>query len=181
MVPVDDHSGAALRARFASEAEKLGCAVHIVESAAQGIQQVLDLLGGDPAILSWDFEHIPLTGLAAALDEAGIRRVAGDPAVRVGITGVDAGLAGTGSLVLTTGAGKPRLASLLPPVHIAILETGRIVPHFEAWAEQQRANGAHLDAGGTIVLIGGPSRTGDIANIPVRGVHGPGAVHIIIV
>lgn len=181
MVPVEDTSRAALLARFASEAEKLDCAVHIAETHEQGIQQVLDLVGGDTVILSWDFAAIPLPGLAAALDDAGIRRAADDAGARVGITGADAGLAGTGSLVLTTGEGKPRLASLLPPVHIAVLQADRIVPHFEAWAEQQRANGAAPLPNSAIMLVSGPSRTGDIAHIPVKGVHGPGAVHVIIV
>jgi len=181
MVPIEDTSPAGLQRRFTSEAEKLGCTVHSVESAAQGVRQILNLLGSDTAVLSWDLAHIPLPGLAAALDGAGIRRAVDDPSVRVGITGADAGLAGTGGLVLTTGEGKPRLVSLLPLVHIAVLQAGRIVPTFEAWVEGWRAAGLAFGAASTLMVVSGPSRTGDIANIPVRGVHGPGAVHVIIV
>jgi len=71
--------------------------------------------------------------------------------------------------------------SLLPLVHIAVLQAGRIVPTFEAWVEGWRAAGLAFGAASTLMVVSGPSRTGDIANIPVRGVHGPGVVHVIIV
>ena len=102
--------------------------------------------------------------------------------MRVGITGVDAALAGTGSLVLAAGPGKPRQASLVPPVHIAVLTTDQIVPNLDEWAAAQRASGfQQIRSASSVVVISGPSRTGDIANIPVRGVHGPGQLHILIV
>ena len=70
----------------------------------------------------------------------------------------------------------------MPPVHIAVVAKAQIVASFEAWLESAAASDlrtAHSVS--NVVLISGPSRTGDIANIPVRGVHGPGTVHILIV
>jgi L-lactate dehydrogenase complex protein LldG len=181
MAPVEDVSAAALQARFVREAESLGCEVVCCADAAQALASVLRIIGADRAILSWDFAQIPLPGLEDALCGAGIGVLRGDPAVRVGLTGVDAALAGTGSLVLATGPGKPRKPSLMPPVHIAVLTTRQIVPNLDSWAAEQRADTfQRVRASSGVVVISGPSRTGDIANIPVRGVHGPGALHVVI-
>ena len=182
MSPVEDVTPDALRARFAREAESLGCQVTFWAEPPQALGYMLQLIAPDTAILSWDLAHIPLAGLADALRGAGIAVVSKDPAVRVGLTGVDAALAGTGSLVLASGPGKPRYPSLLPPVHIAVLTTSQILPDLETWAAAQRADGfATLRAASSVALISGPSHTGDIANVPVRGVHGPGTVHIVMI
>jgi len=174
--PFDDTAPAILRARFVREAEALGCMVTPCAGPAQGIERLLALIAPDRAIQRWDFAHIPLPGLAEAL--AGIQDVPGDASVRIGLTGVDAALAGTGSLVLVSGPGKPRQPSLVPPVHIAVVIADQIVPNFDTWAAGQPAE--RIRASSSIAVISGPSRTADIANITVRGVHGPGVVHIIL-
>lgn len=88
------------------------------------------------------FEHIPLPGLADALNQANISLVAQDASVRVGLTGVDAALrATTGSVVLLSGNGRPRAASLLPPIHIAVVAASQIVPDLESWWAVQKAAG----------------------------------------
>ena len=99
VVPVDDPSPGGLRRRFLDEARRAGCVVHEASSAAAGVAVVLGLIGGDAAISSWELGHIPLPGLAAALDGAGVVRVGQDAAVRVGLTGADAALAATGAAV----------------------------------------------------------------------------------
>ena len=181
MVPVADTSPEALRMLFIQQAESLGCEVTASADPEAAIAHLLDLLGGDMAVLSWDPAHIPLPGLGEALADAAIRITQQGVDVRVGLTGVEAALAGTGSLVLATGEGKPRQPSIVPPVHVAVITADQIVPNFDAWVDAQRAAGLeHFQAPSSIVLVGGPSRTGDIANIPVRGVHGPGTVHVIL-
>lgn len=182
MSPVEDIFPAALQTRFVREAAALGFQVTCCADSAQALEVVIRLIAPDQAIQSWDFAHIPLPGLADALEHAGISVVSSDPAIRVGLTGVDAALAGTGSLVLMSGPGQPRHVSLVPPVHIAVVTASQIVPHLEAWTAAQHADGfQRLRSASSVVVISGPSRTGDIANIPVRGVHGPGVVYIIIV
>ena len=64
-----------------------------------------------------------------------------DGDVRVGITGATAALAATGSLVLESGAGRPRSASLLPDVHIALMTADQLHNDLEDWQLAQQASG----------------------------------------
>jgi L-lactate dehydrogenase complex protein LldG len=182
MAPVNDTSPAALQSRFVREAEALGCSVTCVSDPDQAVEHVLGLINPDKIIQSWDFAHIPLPKLPDALTKAEIRVVPGNTTARTGLTGADAALAGTGSLVLVTGPGKPRRPSLMPPVHISVITADQIVPNLDTWAASHHADDfQRVRSANNIVVISGPSRTGDIANIPVKGVHGPGAVHIILI
>lgn len=182
MAPVEDLSPAGLQARFVHEAETLGCTVTCLVDPDEAIAHLLALIAPDRAIQSWDFAFIPLPGLGKALAAADVRVTPGDARVRVGLTGAEAALAGTGSLVMVSGQGKPREASLLPPVHIAVVTAGQIVPNLDTWiTSQSLENFSRFRAASNTVVISGPSRTGDIANILVKGVHGPGEVHVIVV
>jgi L-lactate dehydrogenase complex protein LldG len=102
-------------------------------------------------------------------------------AARVGLTGADAAVASTATLVVTTAPGKGRLATILPPVHIAVITLDQIVARLEDWVALQRADdlGAIRQAG-NFCLISGPSRTGDIEMQLVLGVHGPGRVQVVV-
>jgi len=181
VVPVDDPSPGGLRRRFVDEARRAGCVVHEASAAAAGVAVVLGLIGGDAAISSWELGHIPLPGLAAALDGAGVVRVGQDAAVRVGLTGADAALAATGSVVLLSGPGQPRAASLLPPVHVAVVAAGRIVPDLESWWAARAADLTAIRQPSSVVVITGPSRTADIAMQLVMGMHGPRELHVVVV
>jgi L-lactate dehydrogenase complex protein LldG len=183
MSPLADITPAALKARFITEAEKLACRIHCAAGAADGLEAVMSLLENEQSVMSWDVQHIPLPGLSDALRTAGIAIAApDDPGVRVGLSGVDAALATTGSLLVTSGSGKYRTASLLPPVHIAVLTADQILPDLESWVAQQRAEGLdHFRRASNVVLISGPSRTADIAMELILGMHGPGEVHIVLI
>src|SRR5687768_2385412 len=94
MVPLADISPDALRARFITEAERIGSKVYEAASEDEAVSTVLQVIGPDLCVLSWPFEHIHLPGLADALIAHHI--VAAEPrdaSMRVGITGVDAALA----------------------------------------------------------------------------------------
>jgi L-lactate dehydrogenase complex protein LldG len=90
--------------------------------------------------------------------------------VDVAITGTRCAIAETGSLVLWPDADEPRLMSLVPPVHIALLDAGTIHDTFaetiekEAWAAGMPTNA---------LLISGPSKTADIEQTLAYGIHGP--------
>jgi L-lactate dehydrogenase complex protein LldG len=182
VVPQANPSPQGLLDRFVEQAELLASEVHLAKSPAEAIQLILGLLGEEERVLSWAFEHIPLPGLEDAFVTHAIQLAAGrDETVRVGITGADAALAATGSLVLLTGAGKPRLASLLPPVHIAIIRQSQILADLETWLATLRREG--LDAfreTTSAMIISGPSRTADIAMQLMLGMHGPAELHIVI-
>lgn len=147
---------------------------------------------GATSYLSWDGEHLGCPGLLAALSSRGLVRVtydvSGDPNRRaaevgelggagLGLTGAHAALADSGAIVLLGGPGRGRLASLLPPVHVAIVSARRMRPSLQALI---RAEPGLLDAGSSVVVVAGPSRTADIEMTLTHGVHGPKHVHVIV-
>jgi L-lactate dehydrogenase complex protein LldG len=95
-----------------------------------------------------------------------------------GITCADYALADTGTLVMISSAEEARMISLLPPAHIAVVPANRILSGLD---ELLLMLPKPADATSSMVLITGPSRTGDIEQILVRGVHGPGEIHVIVV
>jgi L-lactate dehydrogenase complex protein LldG len=93
----------------------------------------------------------------------------------VGVSRAAFGLADTGSVVLAASPDEPRARSLLPPVHVTVLEAGRILPGLaELFAELDG------ELPSALAIVTGPSRSADIEQKLVIGVHGPGEVHITI-
>jgi len=182
MVPDAPQTPDDLQSRFVAEAEAVGCTVYCVTSQEDAVTHLLEILREHDSILSWHESHLPISGFCEALQSQG--KTIADPAatdVRVGITGADAALAVTGSLVLQSGTGKYRLTSLLPDLHIALVKASQIVPDFETWIAQQRED--HLSAfseSSNTIIITGPSKTADIAQELILGAHGPKQVHIVL-
>lgn len=86
------------------------------------------------------------------------------------ITTTRGAIADPGTLILWPDETEPRLMSLIPPIHIAVLEAGRIYNTFdEAMQAGQWISGMPTNA----VLISGPSKTADIELTLAFGVHGP--------
>jgi L-lactate utilization protein LutC len=95
----------------------------------------------------------------------------------VGITSADYCLADTGSLVMIAGPEEARLISLLPPAHVAVVSRDRMLSGLDELLTTVPLPAARSSS---MVLITGPSRTADIEQILVRGVHGPGEIHVVI-
>jgi L-lactate utilization protein LutC len=95
----------------------------------------------------------------------------------VGITSVDYALADTGTLVLLSSPREARMISLLPPAHIAVVPRARILTGLD---ELFSLLPNPADSTSSMVLITGPSRTADIEQILVRGVHGPGLLSVVV-
>lgn len=182
MVPTpSDVSQDALVAKFKEEAEKLSCYVYELNSH-DAFEQIMELIGDNQSVLSWEQEHIPFDGLHQKLESAGIGIA--DPLdgdVMVGISGVTSALSATGSLVMSSGEGQYRTTSLLPDRHIAIMTLDQLYIDFETWQQAQQEDGypAFRDSSNTTIITG-PSKTADIAQELIKGAHGPREVHIIV-
>lgn len=98
---------------------------------------------------------------------------------QLGITSVDWAIAETGSLVLCSRPGQGRVVSLLPPRYLAIVEPAQIVPDLFDLYERLELEKESLPS--NVVLVTGPSKTGDIELKLTTGVHGPGEVHLLVV
>ncbi|MBN1274208.1 MAG: LUD domain-containing protein [Candidatus Aminicenantes bacterium] len=100
-----------------------------------------------------------------------------------GISGANFAVAESGTLVILSNEGNARLATSLPPVHIALVTTEKFVETLEQAVTLTKtltiaSSGSKLTA--YVSFITGPSRTTDIEKEMVTGVHGPQEVHIII-
>jgi L-lactate dehydrogenase complex protein LldG len=97
----------------------------------------------------------------------------------VGITGCDALIAQTGSILLTARSAGGRALSVLPPHHIVIARESQLLPDLPSAFEFLKET--YKDAYPSfITLITGPSRTGDIERILVLGAHGPRILTILL-
>lgn len=99
-----------------------------------------------------------------------------DAAIRVGVTKAICGLADTGSILIADGEGDLLLASLLPRIHIAVLQASDILPTL--------TDAMHLPVAyqsTSSVVITGPSRTADIEMSLTIGMHGPGELLVFLV
>lgn len=98
--------------------------------------------------------------------------------VDVGITSTRGGIAETGSLILWPSADEPRLMSLVPPIHVAVLYASELYGSFhEAMLAQRWHEGMPTNA----LLVSGPSKTADIEQTLAYGVHGPKELIVLVI
>lgn len=177
----------------AAAAETAGWTVHRLDSIEQVANRVIRICREREieSTLSSAHEVLDRAGVNDALNTARISAEvlkSGEqetkPAafsVGAGITGTDWFLAESGTLVLHPRGGVSRLVSLAPPIHIAVIEQGQVLPSLDELFAIERA--AHID--GTLTssvnLISGPSRTGDIEATIIKGIHGPVETHLVMV
>jgi L-lactate utilization protein LutC len=163
-----------LRAEFKLVLEALG-GVFISCSQSNLSKKVLECLHqADVNIIqSWGADHFTET-LFPELENAGIEiSHVPQPEIKAGLTAAHAAIAETGSLILTSGRERPLTASLLPAMHLAILNEKNILPNLK-----QALSLEEIQAASSTVLISGPSRTADIEMTLTVGVHGPGQLFV---
>ena len=128
--------------------------------------------GGDPrlATLPWDREA-QLAVTAGPSDGKDL----------VGISHADAGVAETGTVVLTSGPDNPTTLNFLPDHHIVVVDASTVAGDYETvWADLRRRFGAGAMPR-TVNLVTGPSRSADIEETLLLGAHGPRSLHILVV
>lgn len=185
--------------QFMDELRELKGHPHRCADVAAARRMLIELLQSHKAerVLHWDEHELPIPDFAGILQHCGAKRadgqVLGAPDRRlhlqdlddVGIcvSGADAAVAESGTLLVVSGPGRGRLASLLPPVHIALLPAHHIVRTLpEAWNLLEKHFGNDVGhARSNISLITGPSRTADIEQTLTLGVHGPKELHVIVI
>ena len=80
-------------------------------------------------------------------------------------------------MVLLSGPGRSRAVSLLPPVHVAIVRRGDLRASLGDFLREARDA---MAGAASCTVVTGPSRTADIELTLTLGVHGPGAVIVVI-
>ena len=177
----------------AQAAETAGWTVHRLESLEQVANRVIRICRERKidSTLSSGHDVLDRAGVNEALNGVGIsaeilRSGENDTksaafSTGAGITGTDWFISESGTLVLHPCEELSRLVSLAPPVHIAVIEPGQVLPSLDELFAIERA--AHLDGtlASSVNLISGPSRTGDIEATIVTGIHGPVEAHLIMV
>ena len=98
----------------------------------------------------------------------------------IGVTGVSHAIAETGSVSIAAGRGVSRLISLLPPVHIAVVRPDQIVPSLDELFSIRRSEFLERGSLDYTNIISGPSRSADIEQTLIKGMHGPREVHMVI-
>jgi L-lactate utilization protein LutC len=168
-----------LVASFLRAAEEVDAEVHVVEADGVGavVVGLADRHGARSAV------RTPEPGVEAAASAlagggVAVEDYSPEAASRadLGLTGAVAAVAATGSVVLDTDAAGSRGAGLLPPVHVCVVGEDQLVATpadvFLPLSEGPPSS---------LVLVGGPSRTGDVEQILTLGVHGPRHVHVVLV
>lgn len=162
-----------------AEIEKLGGKTQRLTNAANlkdALQDLIRVEAIKKATL-WQTTDLKELGIEEALTSIGVEIVlpyASNRAVAecdLGITGADYALPETGTLVLRSSIEKPRIVSLLPRVHLAIIRPNILRADLHQVFDEVKRDGY-------FVFVTGPSRTADVELTLTIGVHGPQALHV---
>ena len=175
---------------FRARAQSVNTVVHGPVTRHGTPRAVVGIAAGHDigSFMVWD--DLPASGVSSALSTAGYDRLDSeighdDPdrllevaQADLGITGSDFALAESGSVVLSHGAGRGRVVSLIPEIHVALVTTASIHRNLVHWAHEFPGNAAET---ANLVIVTGPSRTGDIELELTLGVHGPRHMHVVLI
>jgi len=170
-------------AEFGRRWQANGGALHRVRSMDEAVSLLAGLISetGRQALLLAADAEAAWPGLAESLRARGIEPLS--PAdeqaadIATGLTSACAAVAYSGSLVVAGRESGTLRASLLPPVHVCLIRPDMVVYGLDEAMNRAYGNGMQRCA----VFITGPSRTADIELHTVIGVHGPGAVHAVVI
>ncbi|MEE9612455.1 MAG: lactate utilization protein [Desulfatiglandales bacterium] len=185
---------------FKTECEPLLVKVYEAQTSDEACKFLSSIIKetGASQIITWDSLPLKQLNIDRLLDSLGVQNIASEKEAsltkadrkghttlasqaELGVSGADYGLADTGTLVLRALPGQDRSSSLLPPIHVAVLESGNILSSLEdlmVRLQLDRQDRGNLDS--CVTLISGPSKTADIEMNLVLGIHGPQDLHVII-
>jgi len=158
--------------RFTAKSEALDFIAEFLESQTAGATESPVVWADGPYLDSSDRER--MRARVPALTFEVTRERAASAAA--GITEIEWSIADTGTLAGDFRTAERRLASTLPPLHIALTCTRAIQPDLPALFTR-----LHPRQSSYISLITGPSRTADIERVLTIGVHGPKRLIIVFV
>ena len=175
--------------QIVKELTNVNSEIRTAKSDDQIIEYLIEIISrkGIKSFVAWDTEYLNKLNLENHLEGQGLTHIKSSDknevaGAEIGITEVDYAIADTGTLVLLTDGNKQRSASLLPPVHVAIVRKSNIVSNINQLFDILKQR---LDSGESVpscmTFITGPSRTADIELNLTLGVHGPKELHVIIV
>ena len=110
-----------------------------------------------------------------------VKHGASDGTDAVGLSHAVAGVAETGTLVLTSGSDNPTTINFLPETHVVVVKAADVVGDYEAAWKGIRARYGKGAMPRTVNMVTGPSRSGDIEQTILLGAHGPRRLHIVVV
>ena len=183
VIPARGQLAAAERlALFISMAEKVKASITRVADEAKIPEAIAGYLRAHnlPAAVRMGDDPL-LTALPWAKTTISVQR---GPAVETDATGVShatAGVAETGTLVLTSGKDNPTSVNFLPETHVVVVKAADIAGDYEAVWAKLRAEFGKGALPRTVNWITGPSRSGDIEQTILLGAHGPRRLHIVVV
>jgi L-lactate dehydrogenase complex protein LldG len=99
--------------------------------------------------------------------------------VDAGLSGAAFAVAESGTIGIAAGRDMPRLISIAPPIHIALISIDKLFPTYETAMRDYMGSTDAMPS--QLVLITGPSSTADIQATPFKGMHGPGKLFVILV
>ncbi len=170
------------RFRRALEAVAGRCVVaRDAEEAAGALREIVEAKGARRVAVS-DAELVRRVAAGAGLKAELLEDAAAAELFEcdMGVTGAQWAVAETGTLVLEAESERHRLASLVPPVHVALVAAGRVRQTLGEVLQAVSENGREA-LSRTITFVTGPSRTSDIELTLAIGVHGPGELYVIII
>ncbi|MGB9740036.1 MAG: lactate utilization protein [Chloroflexus aggregans] len=184
--------------QFIDELTKLEGKAYRVGSADAALAIVDRLIEETQAtsVIGWDLDQIGLPGLLELLTARGVKPAVADvrgegrkdrfqelEPIPVCLSGAELVIAESGTLLLRHGPGRPRIASLLAPCHIAVVFRHQVVRGLgEALALLAQRYGSDIfGPTSNLTFITGPSRTADIEMTLSLGIHGPPQIHVIVV
>ncbi|MGI9464721.1 MAG: LutC/YkgG family protein [Aestuariivirgaceae bacterium] len=129
---------------------------------------------GEDALLN----GLPWSAKASTLE---LGKGPAEPADEVSLSRATAGIAETGTLVLTSGADNPTTLNFLPENHIVVIRAKDITGTYEDVWQMLRKQHGERTLPRTVNMISGPSRTADIEQRIELGAHGPRRLHIVII